>query len=269
MNIGFLGSGNLTHSLIKGLRAQNAPYGLIVYDIRPEAMQSLKELYAVRTAYLAELIKDSHVLVLAIKPDKMRMVFKEIGVYDLKQKLLISVAAGISLRLCEERLPGVPFVRAMPNTSSAVLAAVTGLAAGSATTSEQRETAEALFSALGKVLWLTEDKLNAVTALSGSGPAYFYYLTELMTEAGIELGLDAREAETLAAETLLGAGKMLAAERVGGTASAAQLRERVTSPGGTTAAALGVFAERSLPEIVSQAMLAASQRAAAMEQEQR
>jgi pyrroline-5-carboxylate reductase len=263
VKLGFLGGGNLAASMIRGLREQNAPYDITVHDIDPQRLEFLRAAYAVRTADAEALVPEAETLLLAVKPNHAAGLLDALRSYDLSGKLLISTAAGLPLRFYSARLPGAALVRAMPNTSSAALRAVTGLAAGEGVTPAQRETAAAIFSALGKVLWIEERGMNALTAVSGSGPAYFYLLTELMAEAGAALGLAPADAEFLARETLIGAGRMLEA----GSESPAALRERVTSPGGTTAAALRVFAESGLEDAVRRALAACAARAEEMVRE--
>jgi pyrroline-5-carboxylate reductase len=263
VKLGFLGGGNLAASMMRGLRAQNASCDMLVHDVDPERQEILRAAYAAQPAAAAVLTAEAEVILLLVKPNQVSGLLTSLQGHDLSGKLLISTAAGIPLRFYSARLPGAALVRAMPNTSSAALRAVTGLAAGGGVSPAQRETAAAIFSALGKVLWLEESAMNAVTALSGSGPAYFYLLTELMAEAGAALGLAPATAQFLARETMIGAGRMLES----GAENPAVLRERVTSPGGTTFAALRSLEADDLRAAVRRALAAAAARAAEMELE--
>jgi pyrroline-5-carboxylate reductase len=261
--IGFIGTGNLASSIIKGLRQTKAAYELYLYDVDPAKAAALAEAYAASSCSLAEVVREAAILLLAVKPKDVPALLGELKGHDLAGKLVMTVAAGIGINLYEKQLPGTAVIRVMPNTASAVLQAVSGLVRGSRVTDEQAAAGEKIFAAVGKVLWLEDAKINALTAVSGSGPAYFYLLAELMAAAGVKLGLTREEAELLAGETLVGAGRMLAA----GGRSPQALREAVTSPNGTTFAALEVFRQEGLAEIVYRAMQACQQRSEEMERE--
>ncbi|MDR1604166.1 MAG: pyrroline-5-carboxylate reductase [Gracilibacteraceae bacterium] len=263
MKLGFFGGGNLAASMIRGLRARDASGEILVHDISAERLEYLRSAFAIRPAPAAVVAAEADVLLLLVKPHQVAALLEELRAYDLSGKLLLSTAAGVPLHAYTSRLPGMAPVRAMPNTSAAVLRAVTGLAAGAGVTPAQRESAAAIFSALGKVVWVEEAEMNALTALSGSGPAYFYLLTELLAAAGAELGLAPATAEFLARETLVGAGRVLEA----GEESPALLRERVSSPGGVTLAALDSLGADGLGGAVLRALRAGAARAAEMERE--
>jgi len=228
-----------------------------------EKLQRLVDKYGIIASELQELVENSRVLVIAVKPKDVKEVLKRLKNYPLKDKLIISIAAGIPLKVFHKCLPGVAVIRAMPNTSTAVLHSMTGLVREDTITQEQAVTAEQIFSAIGRILWIPEEKMNALIALSGSGPAYFYLFTESLIQAGVQLGLSEEEAEMLARETLVGAGKMLTESEK----SPAKLREEVTSPNGTTYAALSVFKDDKLAQIVTKAAQACARRAEEMEGE--
>lgn len=262
--LGFIGAGNLTSSILKGLNQRELKFKIYIYDLLDEKINTLVKAYNnVSSASLAEVVQESQILILAVKPKDIISLLSELSQYDLKEKLVVAVAAGIGLDVYEKHLPGIGIIRVMPNTSSAVLHSITGLVRGKYVKDNQAEIVGELFSALGKVLWLEDSKMNALTAVSGSGPAYFYLIAELMSQAGVMLGLDRDEAELLAKETLIGAGKML--EQSSKTPS--QLREAVTSPNGTTEAAINSFLEHDLDKVIYEAMLACRQRAEKMEGE--
>jgi len=228
-----------------------------------EKLQRLVDKYAIIASELQELVENSRVLIIAVKPKDVQEVLKRLKNYPLEDKLIISIAAGMPLKVFHKCLPGVAVIRAMPNTSTAVLHSMTGLVREETITQEQAETAEQIFSAIGRILWIPEEKMNALIALSGSGPAYFYLFTESLIQAGVQLGLSEAEAEMLARETLVGAGKMLTESEK----SPAKLREEVTSPNGTTYAALSVFKDDRLAQIVMKAAQACARRAEEMEGE--
>lgn len=261
--IGFIGTGNLASSIVKGLRRKETDYEIYLYDVFKEKAESLAERYNAQNCSLAEVVHESQILVLAVKPKDIKDLLRDLSVYPLKGKLIITVAAGIGLAVYEHMLPGIGIIRVMPNTSGAVLQAVSGMARGKEVSDEQTIFAENIFSAIGKVLWINESNINALTAVSGSGPAYFYLFTELMTEAGVKLGLTKEEAEFLARETFVGVGRMLEED----SRSPQELRKTVTSPNGTTEAAINSFKEQGLDKILYSAMLACLQRAEQMERE--
>ena len=261
--IGFIGTGNLASAIIRGLKQNNTEYHLNLYDVFEEKVTKLAQEYEAHSCTFSQLIDDSEIIILAVKPKDIKSLLQELAYYSLSEKLIITVAAGIGLSVYEQALPNTAIIRVMPNTSSSVLQAVSGMVRGRNVNDEQAGTAEKIFSAVGKVLWLEDDKINALTAVSGSGPAYFYLFTEFMTEAGEKLGLTKQQSEFLARETLVGAGRMLADD----SRSAKELREAVTSPNGTTEAAIKSFIKQGLDKTVYDAMLACYKRAEEMEGE--
>ncbi|TGE32147.1 pyrroline-5-carboxylate reductase [Desulfosporosinus sp. Sb-LF] len=262
--IGFIGGGNMAEAIIGGLRKTDKDLQILVTNrSNHERLQHLVDKYDIKATQLQEIVDSSRVLVIAVKPKDVREVLKHLKNYNLEDKLIISVAAGITLKLFYKYLPGVAVIRVMPNTSTAVLHSMTGLVRGENVTQEQVESAERIFSAIGRILWIPEEKMNALIALSGSGPAYFYLFTESLIQAGVQLGLSEEEAEMLARETLVGAGKMLAESEK----SPGKLREAVTSPNGTTYAALSVFKDDELSQTVMKAAQACARRAEDMEGE--
>lgn len=261
--IGFIGTGNLAQSIIKGLRKSNAEHKVYLYDLMKEKADALAEQYHGHSHLFSEVVTEAEVLILAVKPKDIKKLLKDLSAHSVNGKLIISAAAGIGLSVYEQALPGIGIVRVMPNTSSAVLQAVTGMVKGKYVQKEQVMIAENIFSVLGEVIWVEDNKMNALTAVSGSGPAYFYLFTEFMSQAGIKLGLTKEESDFLARETLVGAGKMLAEDK----RSPQELREAVTSPNGTTYAALTVFIEEGLEKIIYQGMEACAERAKEMEGE--
>ena len=209
-SIGFIGGGNMAEAIIGGLRKTDQDFQIRVTNrANHERIQRLVDKYSIKATEFQELVENSQVLIIAVKPKDVHVVLKHLKNYSLENKLIISIAAGIPLKVFNKYLPGVAVIRAMPNTSTAVLHSMTGLVRGETISQEQAEIAEQIFSAIGRILWIPEEKMNALIALSGSGPAYFYLFTESLIQAGVQLGLSEEEAELLARETLIGAGKML------------------------------------------------------------
>ena len=261
--IAFIGAGNMAASLIGGLRAQ----GLEAANIRASAPSAetrarVNAEYGIEVfADNAEAIQDADVVVLGVKPQAMKAVCEAIRPSLKPNQLVVSIAAGITTSSLNNWLDTRPIVRCMPNTPSLLRKGVSGLFATAEVTSEQREQAQALLSAVGIALWLDdEQQLDAVTAVSGSGPAYFFLLIEAMTAAGVKLGLPADIAAQLTLQTALGAAHMAAASDV----DAAELRRRVTSPAGTTEAAIKSFQAGGFEALVENALGAAAHRSAEM-----
>ena len=263
-SIGFIGGGNIAEAIISGLKKTDKQFQIRVSNrTNHERLQHLVAKYTITASKLEDIVENSRVLIIAVKPKDVLGVLKQLKNYKLSDKLIISVAAGVPLKLFYKYLPGVAVIRAMPNTSTAVLHSMTGLVRGENVTGEQVEMGEQIFSATGKTMWIPEEKMNALISISGSGPAYFYLFAESLIKAGVHLGLSEEEAEILVLETLVGAGKMIAES----DKSPGRLREEVTSPNGTTYAALNVFIEDKLALTVLKATQACAQRAEDMEGE--
>jgi pyrroline-5-carboxylate reductase len=266
--IAFIGGGNMARSLIGAQLARGTPPASIqVAEPRAEARAALTHEFSVHThADNAEAIRHADCVLLAVKPQVMRAVCASL-VEPLQgtHPLIISIAAGIRIAQLE-RLLGAQraIVRCMPNTPALVGAGAAGLCANGHVDATQHALAERILSAAGIVRWVEDEaQMDTVTALSGSGPAYFFLLVEAMEDAAVQLGLPRATARALAAQTCLGAGRMLA----DANETAAALRQRVTSPHGTTAAALATFEQGGLRELVKAALAAAKQRGAAMSAE--
>lgn len=262
-SIGFIGGGNMAASIIGGLIADGFPAEAIhVAEPNKDARSQLAARFGIHTEVDNTVVATQvDVLLLAVKPQVLRAVAEQLAasVQD-KQSLIVSIAAGIRSSDLANWLGGdVAIVRSMPNTPALVQSGATGLFANSHVSSSQREQAESILRAVGITVWLNdEQQIDAVTALSGSGPAYIFNVIEVMEKAGIKLGLDAETARRLAVQTAFGASK-LALES---SDEPAMLREKVTSPGGTTERALGVLREGGLESLFMEALQAASDRAA-------
>ncbi len=259
--IGFIGGGNMARSLIGGLVNDGfPPDGLCVSDVLDERRSELQASFGVRAfADNDVVVRACDVLVLAVKPQALRPVLGSIAATVREVRpLLISIAAGVRLQDIQ-RWAGdaLPIVRVMPNTPALVRSGASALFANEHVSESQRDVAESLLRAVGVTAWLdTEEQLDTVTALSGSGPAYFFYLMEAMEAAAVELGLDHDTARLLTLETAFGASKLALETHE----AFAALRRRVTSPGGTTEAAIGVFDRQRMGATIAAGVAAAQQR---------
>ncbi|MCJ8170550.1 pyrroline-5-carboxylate reductase [Atopomonas sediminilitoris] len=265
-NIAFIGGGNMASSLIGGLLAEGFSAAQIsAGDPGQATRERLEQAFAITTsANNAEIVANADVVVLAVKPQIMKSVCQALAPSLKPGQLIVSVAAGINCASLERWLGDVALVRCMPNTPSLRRQGVSGLYATARASAEQKTLAERLLSAVGITLWLEQEALiDAVIAVSGSGPAYFFLLMEAMTNSGEKLGLPRADAEKLALYTALGAADMAVHAEV----DAAELRRRVTSPGGTTEQAILTFEQGGLRDLVEQAMNNCAARAASMASE--
>jgi len=261
-HICFIGGGNMAASLISGLINQQHPANQItVTDPDQQKLDLLQKQYSIHTQIEnSKAVENADVLVLAVKPQVLKSVCSDLkSITQNKQPLIISIAAGIRSTDINRWLGGnQSIVRCMPNTPALIQAGATGLFANSATRADQKELADQILSAAGITLWVNnEAQLDAVTAVSGSGPAYFFLFLEAMQAAGKQLGLDEKTAGMLAKQTALGAARMV----LEGDDDPATLRAKVTSKGGTTAAAIASFESNHFSNIISQALTAAHDRA--------
>jgi pyrroline-5-carboxylate reductase len=266
--LGFIGAGNMAASLISGLIADHYPAAQIwVSDINEAALANLAERYGVHTTTRNVIVAEhAEILILAVKPQILRAVVEELaGTLQSRRPLVVSIAAGISSASIDRWADGhMPIVRCMPNTPAMVKTGATGLCANACVTDAQRSQAEAILRAVGLTVWVDEEsQLDAVTALSGSGPAYFFLMMEAMEDAGVALGLDRATARLLSQQTALGAGRIA----IESEDPPAELRRRVTSPGGTTERAIATFEEGGLSPLVARAMEAAARRAAELSEQ--
>jgi len=265
--IAFIGGGNMATSLIGGLIDKGfSPAALRASDPLDEGRERLtKDFGIITSADNASICRDADVVVLAVKPQVLKGVAQGIAQSLAQGSVVISIAAGIPVSALEAWLgTDRAIVRAMPNTPALVHQGASGLFANRNVNNEQRALVERVFDAVGIFSWHdNEADIDAVTALSGSGPAYFFLLMEAMEKAGIALGLNPASARALTLQTALGAATMAATSDV----DSAELRRRVTSPGGTTEQAIETFMAAGLPRLVEDAMAAASNRAREMADE--
>lgn len=259
--IAFIGAGNMARSLIAGLIADGYPTRLIVAsDPSAEQREYVRERYGIQLADdNASAIAGADSVVLAVKPQAMRDVATGLAAAVRQRRpLVISIAAGIREPALNRWLGGdVALVRCMPNTPALVQAGATALYANDRVSDGQREAAEAILRAAGLTVWVKDEALlDSVTALSGSGPAYFFLVMEALENAGVELGLGREQARLLALQTAYGAAKMA----LESDEDPATLRQRVTSPGGTTERAIGILQQGGLEALFSQALAGARAR---------
>lgn len=266
--ITIIGAGNMGASLVGGLinNGFNAEK-LIVTDTDQQKLDALRNRYHVHThTDNAAALKQATCVILAIKPQIFTTVLKPLAMQiEHTKALVISIAAGISIETIERYLSvNTAIIRAMPNTPALIGRGASALYANTAVTKEQKEFATHIFKAVGKVVWLDEEsKLDIVTALSGSGPAYFFLVMEAMEKTAIDLGLSADIAHELTVQTALGAAEMAAQT----PQNLATLRKNVTSPGGTTEKALSVLEAKDIHAIFKEALNAAAARSKELAQQ--
>jgi|JI8StandDraft_1071087.scaffolds.fasta_scaffold04816_2 pyrroline-5-carboxylate reductase len=263
--ITFIGGGNMAQALIGGLLSQGLKASRVTVS---EPVAALREQLSARGVHVStdnrQAVGQADVVVLAVKPQVMGQVLAELQSV-MAGRLVISIAAGLTTDTLSKMLGGhARIVRAMPNTPALVQTGATGLYAGHAVSAEDRQVAQQLLSATGMVLWVADEaQMHAVTAVSGSGPAYFFYWMESMIAAGQALGLDEKTARDLTLQTALGAAQMA----ITSGDSPARLRQNVTSPNGTTQAALDSMAAHHLPQLIEQALKAAADRSVTLSTE--
>lgn len=264
--IAFIGGGNMAFALVGGLRAaaerdSGASPEIVVADPIPSQLARFEGVSTTQDNTVA--VDSADAVVLAVKPQVMGEVVATLPL--TVRQLVISIAAGVPVEaIARWTSAKQPIVRCMPNTPALLRAGISGLTANHFVDADMKALAETILSAAGQVVWFEdEDSLHAVTALSGSGPAYAFYLLEGMIEAGVELGMDTATAERLATATVLGAARMAEAESVGPRV----LRDRVTSPGGTTERAISILESARVRATFKGAIQAACQRSRELAEE--
>jgi pyrroline-5-carboxylate reductase len=253
--IGFIGGGNMAEALIKGM-VQSGMKDIIVSEPREDRRAYLDKAYGAKTTSdNKEVVRQSAIVILAVKPQNMDDVTSEIAQFITGEKLVVSIAAGITLPYLTSRLKTSKIVRVMPNTPALVQEGMSVLSMCECIHDKEMAVVRGIFMSVGKVLVLPEKYMDAVTALSGSGPAFVALFAEAMIAAGIKIGLSDDNASELAIQTVIGTAKLLETGM-----PPDKLREMVTSPGGTTAAGLKVFEEKGLKEMVHSVIEAAATR---------
>lgn len=263
--ITFVGGGNMAQAIVFGLLKRGYPAENITVCDPNEEKQRLFASKGVRVATdNVAAVSSAEVVLLAVKPQVLAEVCVPLSAVDFSDKFVISIAAGVSLARLTALLPtATSIVRVMPNTPALVGEGMAGLFAAKNTSENDRTFAQDLLSAVGKTLWVdSEEKMHAVTAASGSSPAYFFQFLEAMQQGLIEMGLSTENARELVQQAMLGSAKMVVENP---QVDLATLRQNVTSKGGTTVAALNVFNQRQFNDIVQQAMQACVARSKEME----
>jgi pyrroline-5-carboxylate reductase len=260
--LGFLGAGNMAGAIIDGLLHGKVlpPERILASDAKGERLDHLRKLRGIRTTHdNHELVRECDVIVLAVKPQVIDKVLTEVGAEVRGDQLIVSVAAGVPIEAIEGRLPpGSHVVRAMPNMPATVQAGATAVAGGAHASEADLRVARELFEAVGRVVTLDESLLDAVTGLSGSGPAYIMLIIEALADGGVKVGLHRDTALLLAAQTVFGSAKLLleTGEHPG------RLKDMVTSPGGTAIAGLHTLESGALRKTLIDAVEVATKRAA-------
>ncbi len=260
LSVGFIGAGNVAEALLRGLLGANVSTPdrcSVANKSNDDRLARLARLGVRTTRDKAQVMKDSEIVVLAVKPQDMAQALGEIAPHVSGRHLVITVAAGVTTQMIEGHLGHTPVVRAMPNTGSAVGASATALCLGRWADEHHLGIARAVFEAVGQVVVVPEPLFDLVTGLSGTGPAYVYHLAEALVEAGVRGGLSRELALALVAQTVLGAGRML----IESDEDPAVLRQRVTSPNGTTMAAMRILEDAGFHAAVIRAVERATQRA--------
>jgi len=256
----FIGAGNMASCIIGGLIKDGFPPAqIIASDLSADNLKRLHDRFGIRVdSSNQQAVASAGIVVLSVKPQVLKVVCEDIAGALSHRPMVISIAAGIELESINRWLGGdLPLVRCMPNTPAQVLKGASGLIANEHVSDRQKQAATTLFSAIGITEWLeTEQLMHAVTALSGSGPAYIFLVIEAMEAAAVKLGVAPETARKLAAQTVTGAAEMV----LGSELEPAQLKRNVMSPGGTTERAIQVFDQQGLAAIFEQAINAAAER---------
>ena len=259
MRIGFIGGGNMAEAILKGIISQtsHAIKDIIVSEPRGKRKDYLYHHYGVKTTESnKDVVFSCNTIILAVKPQDIQTVLDEISASVTEEKTVISIAAGITLSYLSSKLKTKKLIRVMPNAPALIQEGMTVMSLFECFPDDDIGPIKNIFMSIGQILILPEKYMDAITALSGSGPAFLAFFIEAMIEGGIRMGLKADDAVELAVQTFLGTSKLLHAGM-----SPSVLKEKVTSPGGTTAAGLKVLEENGLKNIVIDAIAAATNRA--------
>jgi len=257
--IGFIGTGNMAEALVRGLvKAGVAEKAQILgSDPREERCAEMMDRYGVRVVTdNVEVAREADILVLSVKPQVMTKVLDQVGPHIRPHALVVSIAAGVPIAVVESRLPQARVIRTMPNTPALVGAGATAIAAGGHATAEDLKAARQIFDSVGITVVLDESLMDAVTGLSGSGPAYIFLIIEALSDAGVKVGLSRHTAQTLAAQTVLGSARLL----IETNEHPGRLKDMVTSPGGTAIAGLHTLEAGGLRTTLMDAVEAATRR---------
>ena len=249
--IAIIGGGNMGEALIKGLTGHR----LCVVEANPSRAAYIKRTYNVTLTGIGDVVAQAEIVMFAVKPQDMGSALREVG--EAGRRLYISIAAGLTTRFFEKGLGGkARVVRCMPNMPGLIGEGITGICKGQYATAADLRTADGVLQSIGQTIVVKESLMDAVTAVSGSGPAYVFLFVEQWMAAARAMGFSEQQAQTLVYKTLLGSAKLLQGSRL----SAAELRAKVTSKGGTTQVAMDVFARRKFDQLMKEALIAACKR---------
>lgn len=259
----FIGGGKMGEAILSGMiAAGTAPSDIIVVEQLPERRTELVDKYGIRIAELPQGVAEADAVIVAVKPQGFDAALTDMQPHVKPGAVVISIAAGKTLSTMERLLPGVHCIRCMPNTPALVGEGMTAFSKGALATDDDLQTAVDILATVGKTVVIPESQQDAMTSMHGSGPAFYYYVMESFIEGGVELGLDRDLAYELALQTFIGAAELI--KRTGETPQ--QLRKNVTSPGGTTAAAISVFEELGLRDLLIAGQRACHDRGAELSQ---
>jgi len=262
--VGFVGTGNMGEALVQGLLHGHLcrPDQILCSDVRPERLKLVRETYGVKgTSHNIEVVKQSEIILLSVKPQTMKHIIEEVSKYLDFSKLIVSIAAGVSLAAIESHAgKELKLVRVMPNICVSVREGASAIAGGRHATKEDLAIAKTIFDSVGKSVLIEEDLLDAVTGLSGSGPAYIFLIIDALADAGVKMGLSRHDSIILASQTVLGAAKMLIETRE----HPGRLKDMVTSPGGTAIAGLHTLEQGGVRTTLINAVEVATQRSMAL-----
>lgn len=257
--LGFIGTGKMGEALIKGILQVRLvpPENIFASDVDSAKLQMLEKEYKINICKdNCSTVVGSDIIIIAVKPQTVPAILKEIK-SSIKNQLIISIAAGVTLDTFENALPrGTKVIRVMPNIAATVQEAASAISPGSAASKEDIAAATMIFNAIGRSVLLPEHLMDAVTGLSGSGPAYIFMIIEALADGGVHEGLDRNTAKVLAAQTVLGAAKMV----LKGGSHTGELKDMVTSPGGTTIRGLRVLEDRGVRIAMMDAVIEACER---------
>jgi pyrroline-5-carboxylate reductase len=252
--LGIIGAGNMAEALVAGVIKAGLldPSRILMSDVREDRLEHMAKRYKVKTTRdNIEVVRENETFLVAVKPQHVKEVLDEIAEVIAGHQLLICIAAGVSIRSIESRLVRpTAVIRVMPNAPSLVQEGAAGIAMGATATSSHRDMVITIFNAIGVAVQVEEEQMDAVTALSGSGPAYVFHMVDAMVDAGVKEGLAEDVARELAAQTVYGAARMLSFTMD----TAEELIKRVASPGGTTEAALKTLDEKGWGRILREAI---------------
>ena len=257
VSIGFLGAGNMGEALIKGILQSEPKANIGFIEAQPERVKYIQKVYKIKALKTITDLGDYDICLVAIKPQTLPLIMSDLASVLPKKVMIVSIAAGITLKYFRSYFKQNKLVRVMPNTPALIGMGMSGIAFSTNCTEKDQKTVTQIFKSVGQVIIVKESQINAVTALSGSGPAYFFHLAHLYASCGPKLGLSYNQALLLMTQTMSGAAHLLQSSEK----KPEELIRMVASPGGTTAAALKILQDTKLSDMIGLSVLAAKTRA--------